>query len=286
MAPAHPAFRSRWTPLVLLAIVMLLILPATAGAADRSFTMRFSATDTGDVAIVANASMTCPTTAATCAAAQAGIGSSGQLNNNEYPMEYIDVDSNPTTVSSSRADLSLPPGATVLFAGLYWGGDSTAAERGRVRLDTPAAGGYVDLVASTLDTASIKPTPPNVYQGFVDVTSLVRSAGSGTYGVADVLGTPGAKNSWAGWSLVVAYRDAAAPRRNLTVFDGLQTVSTLKPNLSVPLSGFTTPASGPVSASIGVVGYDGDRGLTGDSVMLNGINLSDALNPPDNVFNS
>jgi hypothetical protein len=285
MAPAHCVFRSRWTPLVLLVIVTLLTLPAAARAADRSFTMRFSATDTGDVSIVANASMTCPATAATCAAAQAGIGSSGQVNNNAYSMQYVDVDADSTTFNSSQADLSLPSGATVLFAGLYWGGDSNApdSERRTVKLDSPAPGGYVDLVGSTLDTTSIN---AEIYQAFVDVTSLVRSAGSGTYGVANVRGNPGTINRWAGWSLVVAYRDAAAPRRNLTVFDGLQTVSTLKPNLSVPLSGFTTPASGPVSASIGVVGYDGDRGLTGDSVRLNGISLSDALNPPDNVFNS
>jgi hypothetical protein len=291
MAPAHCVSRSRWTHLSLLAIATLLILPAAAQAADRSFTMRFSATDAGDVAIVANASMTClPSAAASCAPAQAGIGAPGQLNNNEYAMEYVDVDSDPTTDSSSRADLSLPPGATVLFAGLYWGGESTEADRGSVRLDTPAPDGYVALNGSTLDTASIDNT---IYQGFVDVTPHVRSAGSGTYTVADVRGTPASKygsvpsqNSWAGWSLVVAYRDAAAPRRNLTVFDGLQTVSTLKPNLAIPLSGFTTPASGPVSAGIGVVGYDGDRGLVGDAVRLNGTNLSDALNPPDNVFNS
>jgi hypothetical protein len=199
-------------------------------------------------------------------------------------MEYVDVDSDPTTTSSSRADLSLPSGATVLFAGLYWGGHSTAADRGSVRLDTPAPGGYVDLIGATLDTASIDTA---IYQGFVDVTSLVRAGGGGTYGVGDVRGTPGAHNSWAGWSLVVVYRDPAAPRRNLTVFDGLQTVSTpLKTNLSVPLSGFTTPTDGPVSASIGVVAYDGDRGLIGDGARLNGTALADALNPVDNVFNS
>jgi len=288
MALAPCASPSRRIPLALLVLAGLLIAPTTARAADRSFMQRFSATDTGDVSIVGNTSMTCPAAAASCAAAQAGAGSNSQNDNNAYSMQYVDVDSDAATFSSSRADLSLPAGATVLFAGLYWGGDSSAPERRAVKLDTPAPGGYVDLVGSTLDTATID---PNIYQASVDVTSLVQAGGSGTYGVANVRGAPESSteqviNRWAGWSLVVAYRDPSAPRRNLAVYDGIQTVSTLKPNLSVSLTGFTTPNSGPVEASVGIVAYDGDLGLRGDGVRLNGSNLSDAHNPADNVFNS
>jgi hypothetical protein len=41
-----------------------------------------------------------------------------------------------------------------------------------------------------------------------------------------------------------------------------------------------------VRTSVGVVAYEGDRGSSGDRLALNGQLLSDAANPPTNVFNS
>ena len=34
--------------------------------------------------------------------------------------------------------------------------------------------------------------------------------------------------------------------------------------MTIPLSGFQTPLSGPVTASVGIVAYEGDLGTTGD----------------------
>src|SRR5215210_989754 len=145
--------------------------------------------------------MSCATSAS-CTAARAGTGTSANWNNDAWPMAYVDADSDGTTFNSSRATLDLPAGATVLFAGLYWGGDAPAAAlRNQVKFDTPAPGPYQDLVATTFDTST---TTPTAYQGFRDVTGLVAAIGTGDYWVANVQGSPGATNKHAGWALVVA----------------------------------------------------------------------------------
>ena len=51
-------------------------------------------------------------------------------NNNPRTMTWIDVDGDPATFDSSSATLTLPPGARVLFAGLYYGGRLTAGSGG------------------------------------------------------------------------------------------------------------------------------------------------------------
>ena len=77
----------------------------------------------------------------------------------------------------------------------------------------------------------------------------------------------------------MVYRDPAQPLRNLTVFDGLQTIQQGDPPLTIRVSGFTTPLTGPVRTSVGLVAYEGDRGSVGDRLALNGRLLSDAANP-------
>jgi uncharacterized repeat protein (TIGR01451 family) len=52
------------------------------------------------------------------------------------------------------------------------------------------------------------------------------------------------------------------------------------------VGGFTTPPTGAVRSTVGVVAYEGDRGSSGDRLSLNGQALTDAANPPTNVFNS
>src|SRR5262249_43132376 len=142
---------------------------------------------------------------------------------------------------------------------------------------------YTTLTAPVLDISSS--SSDGRYQAFVDVTSLVAAAGSGDYWVGDVQEATG-QDRYGGWSIVVAYRDTTQPARSLTVFDGLQSVVQGSPGVTIPLSGFRTPPSGPVRTTLGVLAYEGDRGLTGDSLNLNSTTLSDAANPPNNFFNS
>ena len=91
---------------------------------------------------------------------------------------------------------------------------------------------------------------------------------------------------YAGWALVVAYAHPSEPARNLSVFDGLQAIGPGDAPVSISVSGFRTPPTGPVRTRVGFVAYEGDRGATGDAAALNGQTLFDASNPANNFFNS
>ncbi len=273
---------------VRLAGVLVLAL-ASPAMADRAFAPRFSTNASGDIAVVGNTLETCSSAAADCANARQGKGAA--LNNNSFVMERVDIDG--TGLDSSSARLSLPAGAHVLFAGLYYGARTTAGTRGKAAPDPSAAGlRRVDLRApgaaaferltSEVDTSS---EVSGAYSAFVNVTDQVRRAGPGVYTVAGVQAATG-EDRYAGWALVVAYEAADQAPRNLTVFDGLQSVTQGKPALTIPVSGFQTPLSGPVRTRLGFVAYEGDRGLTGDSAALDGRALSDAVTPANNFFNS
>ena len=259
-----------------LVLVLAIAVPARAQVA-RTFTPRFNVQTAGDVTLIGNTVMSCAATDSKCANAQAG-GGTGNVDNEDFTMQYVDVDGDATTFSSSTATLSLPSGATVLFAGLYWGGYSALAARNTVKLAVPG-GAYATVTAQQLDAIG------SAYQGFLDVTAQVRAAGNGTYRVANVQSTPGTNDVWGGWSIVVAYHLDTAIARNLTVADGYVFAGPGNPvNLSV--SGFLTPPSGTVQAGVGIVAYDGDPGHTGEDLILNSSTLGDALNPANNVFNS
>ena len=82
----------------------------------------------------------------------------------------------------------------------------------------------------------------NRYQGARDITDFVRTNGSGTYQVANVQSSTGS-NTLAGWAIVIAHTDPAAPPRNIALFDGYAVVSSSAANVDIPISGFTTPLS-------------------------------------------
>ena len=268
---------------------LLLIGLASPALADRAFTARFSANANGDVAVVGNTLESCQSTVTDCANARAGLGT--LLNNNNFVMARVNVDA--TTVDSSSARLALPVGAQVLFAGLYYGGRTTAGTGGKAAPDSSPAGlskvdfrspgspGFDRLTAAVDQSSEVT----GAYGAFVDVTGQVQRAGSGVYTVANVQSATG-EDRYAGWALAVAYEAAGEAPRNLTVFDGLQSVTQSKPAVTIPVSGFQTPLTGPVRTKLGFVAYEGDRGLSGDSATLDGKALSDRVTPANNFFNS
>ena len=277
--------RTRAIALSIIAASTLVLSIAGTASADRPFAPRFSQNVQGAITFAANTILTCPNSNADCAAARAGTGS--KLNNNQFNMTYVDVDDDPSTFNSSSATITIPTDAQVLFAGLYYGGRTSAGTggtqapnpnaRGTVRLKTPG-GTYQTL------TAAVDSTSGSTYAAFVEVTSQVQATGAGSYTVANVQAGTG-EDRGGGWSIVVAYRDPDEPARNLTIFDGLESVGQGETK-TFGVSGFQTPASGPVQTELGFVTYEGDRGLTGDSATLNGTVLSSATNPPNNFFNS
>jgi uncharacterized repeat protein (TIGR01451 family) len=281
---SHITVADRRRGLLICVIAVCITLFSTCVFAQRAFSSRYSnAAVRGDIAFAANVNWYCIDAGANCTSAQAG----GNINNNSVTMVEIDRDTNAATTNSSIAQLNLPGGASVLFAGLYWSGVSTAAARNSVLFSTDGGGTYTSITASQLDVIG-----GNTYQGFANVTALVAATGSGSYAVGNLRSTSSTGN-WGGWTLVVAYAAASAPAtRNLSIFDGFQQATT-GVSVNAAVTGLLTPATGVVNSTIGVVAYDGDRATNEAAAALQFgpttaslSTVSNTLNPANNFFNS
>lgn len=291
------AGRGGWC--VLAAALTVSVLPATAVSAPNSqeqlpFTQRYSAVQHGGIAQAANSSITCRTVAkkgaAPCADAQRGAGTNG-----DYDMFYVDVDDDPATYNSSRAQLSLPAGSKVTHARLYWGGNlrvgeqKPARDNGRVLIAEPG-GSYQEVLADSV-IAHRTTRHTDAYQASADVTELVESSGPGVYTVAQLnvaMGNSPA-GAWGGWTLVAAYENERSPKRQLALWDGFQSVNPSTGNERVTLDGLNIAAGAEGTAS--VVAYDGDRGATGDTLEVFSrreapLAMSNSANPATDVMNS
>lgn len=295
------------------------------------------ANETGAIETIGNRLVTCSgmgtgtSQGKSCDTALGGtVGNYNAGNNNDYIMIDLDVDGNSgfgsVTHNSSSADLLLPTNAEVEWAGLYWGGRlaGPVATGGHVgdpskintmKLMLPGDTSYRDIAASTAARDQFGPGLDNdsfqAYQRFADVTSLVQAAGNGTYWGGNVETStrlcnaaatcPGTQNdshgTWAGWALVIIYKDTSLPPRNITVFDGFvfQDALTHPPatnsDVNIHITGFQAPPTNDVVTGLTMVVYEGDS-TTGDSAKLCsgagcvGKPLGTSVSPSDNFFNS
>ncbi len=191
-------------------------------------------------------------------------------NNMSFDMQVLGINNN-GTFSSTSADLNLPSCSQVLFAGLYWGasqgtdGTNLTWRTGEtnVKIKIPGAATYTTLTSTQTDYHDgtlVTGLPHTGYRCFIDITSLINTTNpNGTYTIGNVVGPLGIINGSGGWAIVVAYSNPGLQPRNLTVFDGSAIMNGGDPALHIPVTGFLTPPSGPVSCELGTVVYDGDR---------------------------
>ncbi|WP_158617679.1 Ig-like domain-containing protein [Corallococcus sp. CA049B] len=195
--------------------------------------------------------------------------------------------------TKSQAVLVLPAGAVVTYARLYWGAVRSVPSRTgptqpgtSVTLSRVGAGAFTTAVTAD-SSRSISSSGNYTYQSTADVTALVQQRGTGAYLLAgaDTLDFRNVDDTlpYSGWAMVVFYRLASEPLRNLTLFDGLDAVSS-GVSATATLSGFLVPASG-YTAKLGVIAYEGENSFSGDALNFNGVALSDAQNPVNNFFN-
>jgi gliding motility-associated-like protein len=273
--------------ILFLALVILSI--SDYGQVITPFTVRKTITQKGGIVFLSNTS----SKATPDNVVQDQMPPSGTGYDNNYTNAYVDIDGDATTFMSSSDQLNLTQCSEISWAGLYWGGEVTAtntnyAKRNLVKLKINSSS-YIDLTADYLKDNS---TGFKTYHCFKDITSIMKANGlTDLYTVANVVTDIGGKNLFGGWTIVVVYKNNTQTMRNLTVFDGLANVmSGTYSTVDIPISGFQTPLSGPVTFDLGLVVYDGDRSLTGDQLMFKGasnfINLSDALHPSTDMFNS
>lgn len=157
-------------------------------------------------------------------------------------------------VAVSGAQLTVPSGAEVLWAGLHWA--DSGSEPPAVRMAGPGSGWH-SVDAQQRWSGTQRP----VHQAAADVTGLV--GGSGEYWVAaDADAISSGPWQYGGWSLTVVYRQAGGPAKEAAVYEGLA-----EPRGDATVS-VDIPHGGGVD--VGYTLWDGDRTLTGDTLAVGG----------------
>ncbi|MCG2459221.1 T9SS type B sorting domain-containing protein [Flavobacteriaceae bacterium F89] len=234
------------------------------------------------------------------------------VNNDNLNMQYIDVDNDASTFSSSSATLSVPePNCSkIRYAGLYWsavykyndGNDSSSGRNNdfnQVKFKIPG-GNYVDLTADEILFDGVNDADFGYYGPYAcykDVTSIVTGLPNpdGDYFVANVRASNGSGLSGGisgGWTMVVVYENPDLPGKYITTFDGYAGIKS-KETLDIPINGFSTlPNPFPVLAKIGVATLEGDNRITGDGLSIKANSnsiftpLGNTVNPTNNFFNA
>lgn len=198
-----------------------------------------------------------------------------------------------TPVSATLS--GIPAGAAIRAAYLYWAGSGATPDNNVV-----FQGSSVVADRTFSETFTFFGTDYDFFSGFADVTALV--TGNGSYGLSGLsvyTGNPHCASQAVvgGWSLVVVFEHTGEPLRVVNIFDGLtwfrgSRIDLTPGNFEVPAGG----CSGTGDCKFGVITWEGD---VENSASLNGfaenlyINpppppaaLADAVNPPNNQFNS
>jgi uncharacterized repeat protein (TIGR01451 family) len=279
---------------------LLMLLQPWQGA-EAVYINRFTTTTNGAITFVGN---TLGLDGSATAGAPGNQGSIGAFTSTNTALTFGTYPAGTTgnwAQNGSTASLVVPPGSTILYAELIWGGsysyggeDVSASINTSITFKTPAGNYTVSPSAATAQTLG---TPiaggtctVNTYCRYVrstNVTGLVQIGQSGTYEVGGVPATLAleANNNGAGWTLAVVYSNPALPPRNLTVFVGAEAGGAAPTGVS----GFCTNLSGPVKGRLLVSALEGDAQIAGDTMRFGPnvgsmVNLSGPNNPVGNFF--
>ncbi|MCM1970979.1 isopeptide-forming domain-containing fimbrial protein [Streptomyces sp. G1] len=281
------------------------------------FEKRYDEALYGDFVTIGNTVMGCPQAppaeAAECAEVQRG---GGTKNNNDFVARPVDAAALAAPAgTSSSARLTVPPGAEVAYARLFWGGNNGTyklgsnvikrcdvsgedvvpgpgeplATRPVVKVGTGAAHPVAlsDMVEDPAQTGG-----PHYYTGESDVTAAFADVATGspvTVAVGNIW-APQGRGCVAGWSLTVVYKypgpnEHAPERRNVYVYGGHVLQRSADPDTTVKVKGFYRTGDGPVRAS--ATAYEGDWNTKGDQFRVNGANITNPVNgATDNFFTS
>jgi gliding motility-associated-like protein/uncharacterized repeat protein (TIGR01451 family) len=288
---------------ILLFLGMALISWVGTSQVKNTFDVRYENELRGDLTFIANNIVNRDSGSRDPEDPYNATGSSSSYND-DLNMQYIDIDGDGSTFSSSSATLAVPdPSCSLIrYAGLYWSAVYKGSDRSdfnQVKFRVPG-GSYVDLTADEIlfdgyndsDFGSYSP-----YACYKDVTSMVSALANpdGEYFVANVRASSGSSITGGisgGWTLVVVYENPTLPGKYITTFDGYAGIKSGQ-TVDVPFSGFTTlPAPFPVRAKLGVATLEGDNRISGDRLAIradsNGsfTTLGNTVNPTTNFFNS
>ena len=228
------------------------------------------------------------------------------IDNDMVVMQYIDIDSDASTFSSSSADVVFQPHEdgtptecyAVAYAALYWGAMLQSGDRSNissVKFKTPETTAYTDINGTLIYDAIADPIvsedgePGNTpYACYADVTSILQNLTDieGTYTIADVVSSEGTNHSTglsAGWTLFIIYEDPDLHTKSFTTFDGFSHIYDGH-ELQVPVDGFMTPPAGHIDLQFAYATLDGDKTKRATKLEINGKEVTTPFRGPANRF--
>jgi len=228
-----------------------------------------------------------------------------KLNDEGQCVEPTDDNSNADTdlqkAPVSSATLTLPDGATVVYARLYWQGrekatttnqswtDDLKTKAKTIKIKEGNLSNYTTYTADIADFSSVDVSYSyyhytynryvRIYHASVDVSNFVSESGT-FYVDTDSFETYTGKSwdddpdeglgAYGAWTLVVVYEDLNGEYRNVSIFDGYKVVSSDSDDVDVSVSGFFTPRSGDVDSQSYVFTAEGDKYIEGDHIYMSG----------------
>ena len=184
------------------------------------------------------------------------------------------------TGTSSTTTLSLNSTDVIEKAYLYWAGSGDGDFEVNLNSDVITPDRTFSFFRIFNDVTF------TYFSAFKDVTSLIQATGNGDYTLSNLDISPfeelhfQRKTNFAGWAIVIIYKNNTLPLNQVNVYDGLQGVPDA---LSITLSSLNVIDDN--NSKVGFVAWEGDASLATESFYFNGNLLSNTLNPPDNVFN-
>jgi gliding motility-associated-like protein len=184
------------------------------------------------------------------------------------------------TTTSSSSTLSLNSADVIEKAYLYWAGSGDGDFE--VNLNS-------DVITPDRTFSIVREFPGltlTYFSAFKDVTSLIQTSGNGDYTLSNLDISQfeefhfQRKTNFAGWAIVIIYKNDTLPLNQINVYDGLQGVPD---ELSITLSSLNVIDDN--NSKVGFVAWEGDSGLATEEFRMNGTLLSSALSPLNNVFN-
>ena len=210
--------------------------------------------------------------------------------NGRYDFTFVgntmnSAENNPTnafvTGTSSSADLNLNADDTLIRAYLYWAGSGD----GDFEVELNGIPNTADRTFS--HSRFFAPDTFTYFSAFKDITSYVQTTGNGTYTLSNLDISAyetlhyTRKTNFAGWAILIIYENPTLTLNQLNIYDGLQGV----PNaLQINLTDLFVLNN--TNAKAGFIAWEGDLQLPTETFAVNGITISNALNPINNVFNS
>jgi hypothetical protein len=224
------------------------------------------------------------------------------ITNDEVDMEYIDIDTDKQTFSSSSAALFQKDEASkkIVYAGLYWSAtykyesgykkgedkfvafDNTREPFEEVLVKFPTQKEYTaikgEIIFDGLKQKEFKDAAP--YAVYANITEQVKALENpfGFYSVANIRATQGTLigGSAAGWTMIFVYEDASMSEKFIVSHDGFAGASS--ESVNVIFKGFKTQPQGNVQVKLAGAALEGDFKVDGDLFMFGSTKNKDFTN--------